>query len=666
MGLLLDSISLTPELTEKVKETPSGRLIVTGKFQHCDVVNRNNRIYPRPVWARHLTEDADFMKAIKSRQVFGHLEHPPDGKSNLKEAAIVITGLHLREDGQIWGTLETLRTESGKIAKALILDGLSVGISSRAEGSVKTRTDGVAEVQEDFVPKTFDLVADPSTPGALLHEELQKKLGEKTPEAIQQGEWAAKCEVQLDALKEQTLVESWDPTWTSRLNDAKYIIKRLDEGEVKSRLNDLYTLINEGVAYKKKLHEQPKTEKKVEEKTSTYRTILVEQAEKDAGEAQMAADKAEKAAAKAAEVSAEGAGSPELEVAVAQAKISAGEAEAALAAAKAATSDAGVEAAATAAADAAEKAKAAAEKAAEIIAPEAAPKMAEEEVPPAEPMPEEPMEMPEEPVSDEKVYYTVKVKIDCERLSDPTKKKINVFRPGEDLETLQTLIGSALEEKGLPVKSLELTWLDDAICCKVEVDGDPELAKQCIKELVHMNNNTETMPAEGVFRSQARGQVISELQEEISALRDRIARLQTENKNLRILNQEMVQLFEAKVIQYETKAILHKNPELAKMEHLLLRNRNIKALHEMAEELRRALKGKKRTSVTGTDPRSYLRGVKESNTCGSQDIKDGLPPITLEEETRTSGPVADGTPESVPPADPCSRLAAYRKRKEGK
>lgn len=149
--------------------------MVTGKFQHAGVVNRNNRIYPRRCFEQQLQPNSDLMRRVRERKVIGHLEHPEDGRTDLSKAAVLITDLRMNETGEVMGTLETLSTPAGQVATALFKDKVTVGISSRGRGSVNTRDDGVDEVQEDYVMETFDLVADPSTFGAELVSESEKK-----------------------------------------------------------------------------------------------------------------------------------------------------------------------------------------------------------------------------------------------------------------------------------------------------------------------------------------------------------------------------------------------------------------------------------------------------------------------------------------------------------
>jgi len=60
-----------------------------------------------------------------------------------------------------------LQTPAGKLLESLIRSGVKLGISSRGTGSVKEDKDESANiVQDDYNLITFDIVADPSTPGA--------------------------------------------------------------------------------------------------------------------------------------------------------------------------------------------------------------------------------------------------------------------------------------------------------------------------------------------------------------------------------------------------------------------------------------------------------------------------------------------------------------------
>ena len=73
------------------------------------------------------------------------------------------------------GKIEVLDTPSGKVLKALLKSGVKLGISSRGLGSVSEGTGGTIMVEDDFQLICFDIVSEPSTPGAYLNPECQHR-----------------------------------------------------------------------------------------------------------------------------------------------------------------------------------------------------------------------------------------------------------------------------------------------------------------------------------------------------------------------------------------------------------------------------------------------------------------------------------------------------------
>ena len=67
------------------------------------------------------------------------------------------------------GKIEILPTTSGNILKALIDNGVTVGVSSRGMGSLKEINEGTLEVQNDFELLCWDFVSTPSNPGSYMH-----------------------------------------------------------------------------------------------------------------------------------------------------------------------------------------------------------------------------------------------------------------------------------------------------------------------------------------------------------------------------------------------------------------------------------------------------------------------------------------------------------------
>lgn len=170
-----------------VKELADGRFRVKALAQLCGVKNRNNRVYPYPVWERHLTPGTTFQAAIGERGVIGHLEHPDDGKSKMPLGAVVIIEASPpNERGEVWIVFETMSTPPGKIVEGYIRSRVRFGLSSRGNGSVLNTvwegTEKADVVQEDFEPITWDCVIDESTPGAQV---AARKLKESIDKYVQ-------------------------------------------------------------------------------------------------------------------------------------------------------------------------------------------------------------------------------------------------------------------------------------------------------------------------------------------------------------------------------------------------------------------------------------------------------------------------------------------------
>ncbi len=148
-------------------ESKNGKFVARGEFGRVGIPTQNGRIYRKELMNREigrLSED------ISSRRVLGELDHPSDGKTSLKRVSHVITDLTVNDDGLIIGEAEILDTAEGKNLKALIAANVQIGVSSRGFGSTRPSDDPKVEgdvVQDDFVLKTWDFVADPAVKTAL-------------------------------------------------------------------------------------------------------------------------------------------------------------------------------------------------------------------------------------------------------------------------------------------------------------------------------------------------------------------------------------------------------------------------------------------------------------------------------------------------------------------
>lgn len=157
------------------------RMRVRGTFQRADTKNGNGRVYSEQLWNKVLG-DKDLREALKARRMTGEVEHPDDGTTKLSRVSHVVTKLE-RNGKEVIGEAEILNTPAGLILQELFRAGVQVGISSRGSGTSVQR-EGVEYVNEsDFRLKTFDFVADPSTPGAFpsVSESLKGPYREDAP-----------------------------------------------------------------------------------------------------------------------------------------------------------------------------------------------------------------------------------------------------------------------------------------------------------------------------------------------------------------------------------------------------------------------------------------------------------------------------------------------------
>jgi len=148
---------------EKIQVT-NGAMILTGVMQVANVKNGNGRIYPLEVLKREMQ---NYMKLVREKRALGELDHPEDSVINLKNSSHMVTDIWFDEN-KMMGKIKILDTPSGDIAKSLVNSGVQLGISSRGLGSVKETTEGTV-VEHDFQLICFDLVSEPSSPGAFMH-----------------------------------------------------------------------------------------------------------------------------------------------------------------------------------------------------------------------------------------------------------------------------------------------------------------------------------------------------------------------------------------------------------------------------------------------------------------------------------------------------------------
>jgi len=171
---LCDGSSCQDLLTEDEKRyVKEGGMMLSGMMQMAEVENGNKRVYPLTILER---EVKNYKKLVKDNRALGELDHPEDSVINLRNVSHQVTDIWM-DDNKVMGKMKVLDTPSGGILRSLIDSGCSIGISSRGLGSV-TENSGRTMVEDDFQLICFDMVSEPSTPGAFMMRENKNRLNE--------------------------------------------------------------------------------------------------------------------------------------------------------------------------------------------------------------------------------------------------------------------------------------------------------------------------------------------------------------------------------------------------------------------------------------------------------------------------------------------------------
>ena len=149
------------------------KMYIEGVFLQGNIKNRNGRMYPVETLSREVNRYNESF--VQKGRALGELGHPEGPTVNLDRVSHKIT--QLRQEGNNFvGKAQLLETPMGKIAKSLIGEGVTLGVSSRGVGSLKENRDGCKVVGEDFMLATAaDIVADPSAPDAFVSGIMEGK-----------------------------------------------------------------------------------------------------------------------------------------------------------------------------------------------------------------------------------------------------------------------------------------------------------------------------------------------------------------------------------------------------------------------------------------------------------------------------------------------------------
>tara|TARA_R100000005_G_C4975699_1_gene187188 strand:- start:645 stop:1256 length:612 start_codon:yes stop_codon:yes gene_type:complete len=159
-------INATKDSINESKRINDGKIILKGVLQRANTLNQNGRVYPLSILEREMM---NYQKLIQENRAMGECDHPDSSVVELKNVSHVIREARMEGD-TVYGSVEILDTPSGKIIQSLIESGVTLGISSRGVGSTQRQGD-TQVVQEDFQLICFDMVSEPSTPGAFVLRE---------------------------------------------------------------------------------------------------------------------------------------------------------------------------------------------------------------------------------------------------------------------------------------------------------------------------------------------------------------------------------------------------------------------------------------------------------------------------------------------------------------
>lgn len=170
MKLLVEDVDL--DLARVVCEGSGDakQYYIEGIFMQAEVVNGNKRKYPKKVLSEATQEYID--KFVKTNRAIGELGHPDTPTINYDRASHLVK--ELKEDGNnIMGKAKLIDTPPGRIAKTLVDEGVSLGVSSRSLGAMKEEN-GFKEVQKAKIC-AIDIVSDPSAPDAFTSSIMENR-----------------------------------------------------------------------------------------------------------------------------------------------------------------------------------------------------------------------------------------------------------------------------------------------------------------------------------------------------------------------------------------------------------------------------------------------------------------------------------------------------------
>lgn len=154
---------------EQNRNTPAS-LFIKGPYMMAEEVNKNNRKYLKEELDKEVNRYTEEM--VRTKRAMGELNHPTSADVDLERACHLVTELW-SEGNLFFGKSKVLSTPCGLIVKSLINDGVKVGMSSRALGTLEEGSSFNTVRNMRLI--AVDCVADPSCPKAFVNGILESK-----------------------------------------------------------------------------------------------------------------------------------------------------------------------------------------------------------------------------------------------------------------------------------------------------------------------------------------------------------------------------------------------------------------------------------------------------------------------------------------------------------
>lgn len=184
-GHIFDGKDTIKQINEDIKNGHKfvcpDHFVVSAVFQKYGIKNANGRIYPEAILKREV--EKYITERVNNRCAFGALDHPNatvlsghDVTHNILsldwqgQTLIGEMELHLSPGYKQYGVCST----SGDMVANMLLSNYLVGVSSRGVGTVIQKPGNILMVDDDFDLIGWDVVLEPSTPGANIGRNRQE------------------------------------------------------------------------------------------------------------------------------------------------------------------------------------------------------------------------------------------------------------------------------------------------------------------------------------------------------------------------------------------------------------------------------------------------------------------------------------------------------------